>query len=78
LALNDYSYSTFSAWLSGETDSAISRLESFYNVNPDKKPKYIYIPKQSDWDFTNINELSAVYGYSIQETSVSYKLEKTN
>lgn len=78
LALNDYSYGTFSAWLSGETESTIDRLESFYAVNPDKKPKYIYIPKQSDWDFTNINDLSVAYGYSVQETSVSYKLEKIN
>lgn len=76
VALGDYPYGTFSAWLSGENQTALDRLNSYYSLNPDKKPKYVYIPKQSDWDFSNINNEAQEKGYSLEETPVSYKLEK--
>lgn len=48
LNLNNFPYGALSAWLP-ENDSTLTRLESYYSVNPDKVPVYIYIPKDSDW-----------------------------
>lgn len=76
VALGDYPYGTFSAWLSGENQTALDRLGIYYSLNPEKTPKYVYIPKQSNWDFTNIYNDAQAKGYSVEETPVSYKLEK--
>lgn len=76
LANPDYPYGSFSAWLSGERPSSIERLKVFYSLNPDKIPTYIYIPKQSEWDLSNLHNDAATYGYTIDENNVSYKLEK--
>jgi surface polysaccharide O-acyltransferase-like enzyme len=79
LALNDYSYGTLSAWISDDDnaqDSNIARLKTYYSLNPDKTPKYIYIPKSANWDFSNIYIEAARYGYSIVENDISYKLSK--
>lgn len=76
LALEDYPYGTLSAWLSGENQTSVDRLEMYYSLNPDKEPQYIYIPKESGWDFTNLYMEAAQRGYAIDETEVSYKLEK--
>lgn len=78
LVTDNFPYATFSAWISGEKPSSIVRLNNYYSVNPDKKPTYIYIPKQSDWDLTNVHNEAATHGYSVEETAVSYKLEKNN
>lgn len=77
LAIEDMQYATLSAWLP-ETDAtaSIGRLESFYMLNPEKSPQYIYIPKDSSWDCTYIESIAAANGYSVFENSVSYKLEK--
>ena len=72
----DKPYGTFSAWLSGEKPNSIKRLKSFYDINPDKKPRYIYVPKKSKWNMTwLLNELQLM-GYSYTETSAGYALEK--
>lgn len=76
LALNDYPYGTLSAWINGEKPENIPRLNDYYMLNPDKKPYYIYIPKNSQWDFTNIYTDATNYGYIIDENNVSYKLHK--
>lgn len=76
LALDNYPYGTLSAWITGEKDSSLLRLEDYYTVNPDKKPKYIYIPKNSQWDFTNIYTQTAEKQYNVTENDISYKLEK--
>ncbi len=76
LRAGDYPYGTLSAWISGEKPTSIERLKVYYSVNPEKKPTYIYIPKQSDWDLKNIYAEAANYGYTVNENSVSYKLEK--
>lgn len=74
----EFPYGTLSAWISGENPSSIERLKTYYSVNPEEIPKYIYIPKDSEWDFTNIyNDVSAS-GYSVEENDISYKLEKIN
>lgn len=75
---SEFPYGTLSAWISGENPSSIERLKTYYSVNPEEIPKYIYIPKDSEWDFTNIyNDVSAS-GYSVEENDISYKLEKIN
>lgn len=74
----DFPYGTLSAWISGENPSSVERLKTYYSVNPEEIPKYIYIPKDSQWDFTNIYNDAYSYGYSFEENEISYKLEKIN
>lgn len=74
----DFPYGTLSAWISGENSSSVERLKTYYSVNPEEIPKYIYIPKDSQWDFTNIYSDAYSYGYSFEENEISYKLEKIN
>lgn len=74
----DFPYGTLSAWISGENPSSVERLKTYYSVNPEEIPRYIYIPKDSQWDFTNIYNDAYSYGYSFEENKISYKLEKIN
>lgn len=74
----DFPYGTLSAWISGENPSSVERLKTYYSVNPEEIPRYIYIPKDSQWDFTNIYSDAYSYGYSFEENKISYKLEKIN
>lgn len=74
----DFPYGTLSAWISGEKPSSIERLKQYYAVNPENSPKYIYIPKNSAWDFTDIYSQAEDNGYTIEENDISYKLEKIN
>lgn len=76
LALYDYPYGTLSAWINGEKPSNIPRLNDYYMVNPDKQPCYIYIPKNSQWDFTDIYKEATNHGYIVDENDISYKLHK--
>ena len=76
LILNDYPYGTFSAWLSGENQTSLERLKEFYKINPNKIPKYIYIPKTSKWDIDGIISEATAAGYELEETNVSYQLTK--
>ncbi len=76
LALENYPYGTLSAWITGEKQSSVDRLEDYYRVNPEKKPRYIYIPKNSQWDFSQIYNQAASKGYNVTENEISYKLEK--
>ena len=78
LAVEDFPYATLSAWISGERPSSIERLKTYYSINPEKKPTYIYIPKQSEWDLSDVYNQAYVYGYSVEENDISYKLEKIN
>lgn len=74
----DFPYGTLSAWISGEKPSSVERLKTYYRVNYEEIPKYIYIPKDSEWDFTNIYNDAGASGYSVEENDISYKLEKIN
>ena len=74
----DFPYGTLSAWISGEKPSSVERLKTYYRVNHEEIPKYIYIPKDSEWDFTNIYNDAGASGYSVEENDISYKLEKIN
>lgn len=76
LDAENLTYGTFSAWLSGEKPATIERLKTFYQMNPEKQPKYIYVPKNSKWDFNQINALAAENGYKMTTSNVSYRFEK--
>lgn len=75
LNMNDFPYGTLSAWLP-ETEASLNRLNTYYDVNPDKVPKYIYIPKDSDWDAITIVNEAISHGYYLDENEVSYKLTR--
>lgn len=78
LAVNDFTYGAYSAWLSGENNTSIERLKIYYSLNPEKIPEYIYIPKVAKWDLTNIYNDAQKNGYTINENAISYKLTKTH
>ncbi len=80
LELNDYPYATYSAWIGGEglvsIDTVSARLNDFYNLNPSKYPKYVYIPKETKWTVSRIVEDFKNRGFTVTENNMSYKLEK--
>ena len=75
LNLNNFSYGTLSAWLP-ETTASLTRLETYYSVNPEKVPVYIYIPKNSKWETAGIISEAQSKGYVLEENNVSYKLTR--
>lgn len=75
LNLNNFPYGTLSAWLP-ENDSTLTRLKSYYEINPNKIPVYIYIPKTSKLDVSSIVATAQSYGYELEENNVSYKLTR--
>ncbi|MBQ7132902.1 MAG: acyltransferase family protein [Ruminococcus sp.] len=74
LKTNDKPYGSFSAWMSGENETALSRLKLYYQVNPDKVPEYIYIPKANKLDTAQLSSIAQSHGYEAVENDVSYKL----
>jgi hypothetical protein len=75
LSAESFPYGTLSTW-NPEIPNSIERLEQYYSINPNKKPKYIYILKKSKWNLSNIYSEADSYGYTITENDISYKLEK--
>ncbi len=78
LAAEDMPYGTLSAWISESIPENINRLKTYYTVNADKTPEYIYIPKNSQWDVTTLYNDASVSGYNVKESEYSYQLEKIN
>ncbi len=74
----DKPYGTFSAWLSGEKPNSLNRLKEFYKINPDKTPKYIYVPNDSKWDMGWLLAELNHMGYQYHTTNAGYALEKQN
>ena len=74
--VDDMPYGSFSAWISGENETALNRLKEYYSINPDKVPQYIYVPKASGFDAAGIAETARQKGYTLIENDVSYKLSK--
>ncbi len=72
----DKPYGTFSAWLSGEKPNSLKRLKEFYKINPDKTPKYIYVPNDSKWDMGWLLAELNHMGYQYHTTNAGYALEK--
>ena len=76
--VDDKPFATYSAWLSGVRDTSITRLKEYYILHPDKVPQYIYITKDAEIDLSNIYNDAQVYGYTVTENGLSYKLKKIN
>lgn len=77
LAVDDFPMATSSAWLSTRMSYVESSLKAYYELNPDKLPKYVYIIKNvSKWNLSRVNNIAMEYGYVVEETDVSYRLEK--
>lgn len=72
----DFTFGTFSAWLSGENDTTLQRLNTFYGMNPQKLPEYVYVPKDSKWNIPDLLQKARESGYSVEETEISYRFEK--
>lgn len=80
LALDNFPYATYSAWIGDENivsiDSVTARLNEYYAVNPTKTPKYVYIPKETNWNTDSYIKSLQARGYKLTNNSVSYQLEK--
>ena len=77
LAVHDKPYATYSGWLSDMyPDNSLNRLKTYYELNPDKIPYYIYMPKSANFDFERVITEAKANGYFLTETDAGYKLEK--
>lgn len=64
LATPELGIGAYSAWLSGQTDTAIERLSIYYGQNPEKLPDYIFIPIRNSWNMTTMGQrILDPYGY---------------
>lgn len=78
LAVDPMEYATFSAWISGEGQTALDRLDTYFHVDPDKVPDYIYLGKSSSFeDPEAILAAARAQGYALTETELSWYLERT-
>lgn len=76
-----YECASFSAWLSGQDDITEARLRLYYDINPDKYPDYVYIPKdnafaQPGLDGERIYLDSENNGFTVEENDISWKLTR--
>ena len=78
LAMNDYGYAAYSAWLPDNTENTLTRLKQYFALNPDKVPRYICIPKDTKFDAQKLVADAQSQGYVVNETIESYHLEATN
>lgn len=77
LAADPMEYASFSAWMSGENQAALDRLDVYFQVNPDKVPDYIYLTKASDFeDPEAILTAAQAQGYTLTESGLSWYLER--
>lgn len=76
LSTDPMGYATFSAWISGETQTALDRLEAYYELRPDKVPDHIFLSKDSRFDDPEaILAAAQAHGYVLRESDLSYYLE---
>lgn len=76
-----YECASFSAWLSGQDEITETRLRLYYDINPDKYPDYVYIPKdnafaQPGLDGERIYRDAESNGFTVEENDVSWKLTR--
>ena len=65
LETDDLKVGAYSAWLSGESDVTLERLEKYYSINPDNIPDYIFVPKSNGWAQTGFDEFISKYGFKL-------------
>ena len=64
LATPELGIGAYSAWLSGQTDTTIERLDTYYGQNPEKLPDYIFIPARNSWNMEYLQQrILEPYGY---------------
>lgn len=77
LAADPMEYATFSGWISGENQAALDRLSSYYRLNPDKVPDYIFLSKNSLFEDPDaILEAAQAQGYTLTESEFSCYLAR--
>lgn len=76
LDVEDFDYGTYSAWLSGEKPATLERLKTFYELNPDKQPEYVYVPLNSEWDMNTLKTMATQNGYTIHDLQFGVSFEK--
>lgn len=65
----DLSIGSYSAWLSGESNTTVDRLSEYYSQNPKKVPTYIYMPSGGEWDTEYFkSKIIDKYGYEFSVT----------
>lgn len=78
LDVEDFPYATYSAWLGGEDDETLEKLEKYYRMNPEKIPRYIYLLKSSTFDQEKVLKKAEENGYVVSESGIAYRMEKTH
>ena len=79
LYLDDFTCSSYSAWTSGLGKPTAERLKKYYELNPEKLPKYVYLPIgiAEAMGINDVEQLAKDNNYIIADkSSVSYKLER--
>ncbi len=76
LAAEDMNYGTYSSWIVGGMDVAISRLTQYYAINPDKIPKYVYIPASAQIDPSLVTATYWGSGMKVTATNSGYILSR--
>lgn len=79
LYLDDFTCSSYSAWTSGLGKPTAERLKKYYELNPEKLPKYVYLPVgiAESMGIDDVEKLAKDNNYIIADkSSVSYKLER--
>lgn len=76
LATHNLDYGTYSAWIVGGTDIAVSRLTQYYALNPDKIPTYVYIPFDTNLDPRIVTATTWGAEFNISKTNNGYLLAK--
>ena len=69
---------TYSAWLSGESDTTLDRLAAYWDMHPDMLPDYVYMPKLAYFNPDSFASLMLEYGYTVKETASGYHAEQVN
>lgn len=59
----------YSAWISGEQACSLDKMESYWELNHDHLPDYVYIPNCSYFDPADINSRLSLRGYTFSETA---------
>lgn len=72
LMLDDFPYSTYSAWLCEKEEYCLEKLRTWYSLNPEKIPVYIYIPTSASVDY----EEALQNGYTAEKNEFSCKLTR--
>lgn len=82
LELNDMRYAGYSAWIGDDRYTSAAevsqRLLDYWEENPEKMPKYVYIVKGTGWDINTLFGPFVGKGYTYFENDVSYKMERTD